>query len=88
MKATTEFLQRKKVLTERCSFMEFMTDNEHGMRLVKVNELLQQYSDEQNKYLKTKCELLEKIEKNNPCDPDITEGQIEAYKNYNNFINQ
>ena len=36
-------------------------------------------------YWKEKCKLLEAIEAENPCDPDITNDQIKAYSNYNKF---
>ena len=37
-------------------------------------------------YWKIKCKLLEAIEKENPCDPDMTTGQINAYSDYHKFI--
>ena len=38
------------------------------------------------KYYKEKCRLLENIEKENPCDPDIYASQIEAYSEYHSFL--
>ncbi len=37
-------------------------------------------------YYKQKSKLLEIIDSESPCDPDITEGQIKAYANYQNFL--
>ncbi len=37
-------------------------------------------------YYKEKSELLEIIDSESPCDPDITEGQIKAYANYQKFL--
>lgn len=37
-------------------------------------------------YWKTRCELAEAIIEACPCDPDITTEQIEAWKNYHEFI--
>lgn len=31
---------------------------------------------------------MEEIEENNPCDPDINQKQIDAWKNYHNFIKE
>lgn len=39
----------------------------------------------QLKYYQKLCCLLERVEKENPCDPDITSDQIRAYKALNNF---
>lgn len=36
-------------------------------------------------YYRKKCMLLEKVEEANPCDPDITNEQIIAYKRLNKF---
>jgi len=49
-------------------------------RLLKANEL----SDLE--YWKQRCKLSEKIEQESPCDPDITNGQIEAWNNYSEFM--
>lgn len=37
-------------------------------------------------YWKIRCKLSEAIEAENPCDPDITTEQINAYSDYNKFI--
>jgi hypothetical protein len=37
------------------------------------------------KYYQMKCMLLENVEKESPCDPDITSDQIIAYKRLNKF---
>lgn len=37
-------------------------------------------------YWKTRCVLMEEIEKASPCDPDITPQQIKSYNAYNKFI--
>ena len=37
-------------------------------------------------YWKVRCGLMEDIESENPCDPDITSDQIKAYNAYNKFI--
>jgi len=31
---------------------------------------------------------MEQVEENNPCDPDITNEQIEAWNKYHNFIKE
>lgn len=37
------------------------------------------------KYWKKRCELAEVFIYESPCDPDITNEQIEAYNNWKNF---
>lgn len=37
-------------------------------------------------YWKQRCLLAEKCIEESPCDPDITEEQIKAFKEYHNFI--
>jgi len=37
-------------------------------------------------YWKQRCLLAEEMEKNSPCDPDITPLQMKAHKEYNEFI--
>ncbi len=37
-------------------------------------------------YWRQRCKLAESIIEACPCDPDITEGQIEAFKKYHEFI--
>lgn len=37
-------------------------------------------------YWSERCKLIEKCDAENPCDPDITLDQIEAFKNYYAFI--
>lgn len=39
-------------------------------------------------YWKQKCKLMEAIDEESPCDPDITEDQIKAWQNYHNFIKE
>jgi hypothetical protein len=39
-------------------------------------------------YWEQRCKLIEKVEEENPCDPDITSGQIEAWSNYHKFIKE
>jgi hypothetical protein len=48
------------------------------------NELTTPHDD----YWETRCKLMEQIEENNPCDPDINQDQIEAWKKYRNFIKE
>ena len=50
------------------------------------NEELQKLIGNNESYWKTRCKLAEKIEEENPCDPDVTGGQIQAWNNYHNFI--
>jgi len=38
-------------------------------------------------YWKKRCLLAEKCLEENPCDPDITEGQIKAHRDYDDFMN-
>ena len=37
-------------------------------------------------YWQIRCELAEKCLEKSPCDPDITKDQIEAHKEYNDFL--
>ena len=39
-------------------------------------------------YWEARCKLMEQVEENNPCDPDITQGQIDAWSKYHNFIKE
>lgn len=39
-------------------------------------------------YWKTRCKLIEQVEENNPCDPDINQEQIDAWNKYHNFIKE
>ena len=39
-------------------------------------------------YWEQRCKLIEKVEEENPCDSDITSGQIEAWNNYHKFIKE
>ena len=55
-------------------------------RIKAKNEELQKLIGNNESYWKTRCKLAEKIEEENPCDPDVTGGQIQAWNNYHNFI--
>jgi len=37
-------------------------------------------------YWEIRCKLIEQVEENNPCDPDITQKQIDAWNKYHDFI--
>ena len=37
-------------------------------------------------YWRKRCELAEQVIEHTPCDMDITEEQIQAVSNYNDFI--
>ena len=39
-------------------------------------------------YWETRCKLMEQVEENNPCDPDINQKQIDAWSKYRNFIKE
>ena len=39
-------------------------------------------------YWETRCKLMEQVEENNPCDPDINQEQIDAWSKYHNFIKE
>lgn len=39
-------------------------------------------------YWEARCKLMEQVEENNPCDPDINQGQIDAWSKYHNFIKE
>jgi len=54
------------------------------------SELLQSNKEllEALEYWKKRCKLIETCENESPCDPDITSEQIEAWKNYHNFIKE
>lgn len=66
---------------------EFNQDYAERLAEKLVTELLSsQVNEEEIEYWKTRCLLMEKIEEVNPCDPDITIKQIEAWKNYRKFM--
>jgi len=60
--------------------------------LIEFNKLLDYVKElEQlaaNDYWETRCKLMEQVEENNPCDPDITNEQIEAWNKYHNFMKE
>jgi len=66
----------------RTGAMEISSDELSGLHKHFVNAPL--LSDLE--YWKIRCELMEAIEKENPCDPDITSEQIKAYNAYHKFI--
>jgi len=51
-----------------------------------MHDYAQQPSDEN--YWKQRCLLAEKCLEENPCEPDITKGQIEAHEAYQQFLNR
>ena len=55
-------------------------------RIKAKNEELQKLIGNNESYWETRCKLAEKIEEENPCDHDVTGGQIQAWNNYHNFI--
>ena len=57
-------------------------------KIVPATDFIPTESDEVevDDYWKTRCELAEAIIEACPCDPDITTEQIEAWKNYHEFI--
>lgn len=42
----------------------------------------------QLEYWKQRCLLAEKIIEESPCDPDITTEQIQAHRDYHNFLKE
>ena len=49
-----------------------------------MNSLRIKFSEAE--YWKRRCELAEAINEASPCDPDITERQVEAWRLYYSFI--
>ena len=49
-----------------------------------INKMSKKLS--KTEYWKQRCLLAEKCIEESPCDPDITEEQIKAFKEYHNFI--
>lgn len=72
--------------------IESMVDDYHENQLKLLNK--QNVSKAEGvslpdlEYWKQRCILMEHIDEESPCDPDITSDQIKAYANFHNFIKE
>lgn len=56
----------------------------HPERFGTTTDIIVNYFPEN--YWQIRCELAERLLELSPCDPDITKDQIEAHKEYNDFL--
>jgi hypothetical protein len=65
------------------NYEKLFNANTHLLEEPEVQELLKVCY-----YLYKRCELAEKIIEECPCDPDITKGQVEAWRKYEEFMEE
>lgn len=65
------------------NYKDFFKANTHLLEEPEVEKLLKVCY-----YLMKRCELAEQIIKETPCDPDITRGQIKAWREYEEFMEE
>jgi hypothetical protein len=65
------------------NYEKLFKDKDYLLEEIEVQELVKVAY-----YLMRRCELAEKIIKETPCDPDITRGQIKAWREYEEFMEE